>query len=178
MQSRNKQLVWIAIVLFFLALAAALFLIFAPDHSKQSASTTQVDPLSHETVSSPTGKQPDIYGQPKNTPLYLGFAKFSDYGLGTDQVDNLKLAFYRYSQTLNAPIARVSIDVDSIVAGHNSADPNSPFSLQFNVQFDSKDTHKARVEYTGINDVRLHILSGTGKDIFDSQYIYSSVQSD
>jgi hypothetical protein len=127
------------------------------------------DPFSHETVSNPAGKGPDVYGAPAGNPVYLGFDKLLDHGMAFDQLQNLKSAFYKYDQANNLSIKEISIDVDHITTEH----PDSQFFIFFKVMFNRKDVFKAKVDYTDVSSVRLYLMDSTGKLIFDSQVVNS-----
>lgn len=181
MQLQNKRRL-IVIGSFFVVLVIIGLVLVIGNSTKTNDITNggqHVDPFSHETVSNPSGKAKDQYGTPSDTPVYLGFDKLLDYGLGSDQLKNVETAFYTYSQAQTTQIGQVSIDVDHISTQHDPNNPNSLFDINFNVQFDEKNIYKAKVEYSGLDDVRLYLTdSKTGKIIYDSKVIYSSSESD
>jgi hypothetical protein len=179
MQSLNskRRLVLFGAILLTL-LVIGLILSFASP-SKPNTPGQHIDPFSHETVSNPPGKAPDKFGIPTDTPVYLGFDKLLNYGLGFGQLKNVQTAFYRYSHSLPKPIGQISVDVDHISTQHDPTNPSSPFDISFKVQFDENKVYQAKVEYTGLNDVRLFITDpSSNKIIYDSQTLYSSLQSD
>lgn len=181
MQLQNRRRLLIIGSLFVVLVLIGLVLVIAgsPKTKNIPNGGQYVDPFSHETVSNPSGKAPDKYGTPANTPVYLGFDKLLDYGLGIDQLKSVQTAFYNYSQAQTTPIGQISIDVDHINTQHDSNNPNSLFDITFNVQFDEKNIYQSKVEYSGLDDVRLYLMdSKTGKIIYDSKVVYSSSQSD
>ena len=179
MPSQNNRRLILILGFFAVLLIVGIIFAFKPTHPNPHTQGQHVDPLSHETVSSPAGKAPDKYGVPNNTPLYLGFDKLLDYGLSTDQLDNVQTAFYRYSQSLPKPIGQISVDVDHITAQSDSSNPNTPFDVLFKVQLDGKSVYQAKAEYFGLDDIRLYLTDQNTKAvIYDSQTLYSSQQSD
>jgi hypothetical protein len=175
MQSQGNKRLWAAAVLFVVIALVGLVLALGP-HSKKSpdSSGRYTDPLSHETVSDPEGKAPDTYGQPSNTPLYLGFDKLLNYGIDKGQLDNIKTAFYRYSVQQPSPIKQISIDVDHITNNPDASNPNASFIIDFNAQFDRSKLYKSRVEYQGLDDVRLYLMNSEGSTVYDSGILYAS----
>lgn len=182
MQSPNRRRIFLALGLLIILIIIGLILVL-PSKKRGAKSPGDagqyVDPLSHQIVSNPPGKAPDVYGQPKNLPLYLGFDSLLDYGLTVGQLDNLKVAFYRYSQTLPRPLSQISVDVNHITTQHDPTDPNSLFTILFKVQFDQRSNYQAKAEYSGLDDIRLHLIDPmNSKTLYDSQVLYSSGQSD
>jgi hypothetical protein len=168
--SKSQKIAIAVIVSFLFLIGIALF---ATNRAGQNNKTGEyLDPYSHQTVSNPPGKGPDTYGTQSDTPVYLGIEKLLDHGLSFDQLDNLKYAFYRYSLSRPNHIHEVSLDVDHITTKYNSSDPNAHYFIFFNVRFDRKNTYKAQVEYTGLNDVRLYLIDvRTNKVLYDSLVI-------
>jgi hypothetical protein len=55
------------------------------------------------------------------------------------------------------------------VHGPHNPNSNSPFSLNFNVTVDRSKTLKAKIEYTGLEDIRLFLYDQkTNTQIYDS----------
>jgi len=168
----KRKVIFLAVCLI---LTAGLYLGFFRPESKQpvgdGSTGLYVDPLSHETVSSPIGKAPDIYGSTANLPLYLGFSKLYDHGISDQQLSGLKTAFYNYSQKQATPIKEISIDVDHITSQYNPASNDTHFYILFNGTFDRKTAYKAKAQYSGLNDIRLLLTDSSGKATFDSGVI-------
>ena len=172
MQLPNRRV--LAISLGVLVIIAGMVLIAQHNSKTPNAGSAgeHVDQFSHEVVSNPPGKTPDTYGSEPNTPLYLGFDKLMNNGLSLDQMKNVEQAFYKYSLSLSKPLKQVSVGADDIKTSHDPSDPNSPFVILFNVQFDGKDIYPAKVQYIGLDDVRLFIMSAdNSKVIYDSQVL-------
>lgn len=169
----RKRVIAVSLVL-LLCLAVGLY--FVLHHPQNRAQAGQyVDQFSHETVSSPAGKQPDKFGVPKNAPLYLGFDKLLNYGLTLGQIKSSETAFFKYSQALSKPVQRVSVGVDNISAGHVTTNPNALFSVSFPVQFDGSAIYQAEIDHSGLTDVQLYLKdSKSNKIVYDSGIIYSS----
>jgi hypothetical protein len=147
--------------------------VVVPKKTSRTTAGEYNDPYSHETVSSPPGKSPDTYGTAPDQPVYLGLDKLMDHGLSFDQLNNLKLAFKKFSDSRSERIKELSIDVDSITPHHDPKDPNSPFEVFFNVRVNRSDDYKARVEYFDISDIRLFLMDSSQKAVYDSQTISS-----
>jgi hypothetical protein len=171
MQSPNKTRRLGLLLIGLLVIGVGLIL--AQRSSKKNSTATEyLDPYSHQVVSSPRGKTPDTYGTPSDRPLYLGFDKLIDHGMSFNQVNNLEVAFYQYSKI--KAIKEVSIDVDHVTTKYDPSDPSGNFLIFFKVMFNRKDINQAKVEYSGLDGVRLYLTEpGSGKLIFDSGTIGS-----
>lgn len=167
----NKKPLIIAAIITVLILGLAIYFAFRPGHKSSSSDNRYTDKFSHEVVSSPTGKQPDTYGRPGNTPLYLGFDKLLNFGLTSDQLTLLKNAFYSFSSKQSAPFKQISIGVDNINSGHDDSNPSSPFYIKFNFQVDQKKIYAATAQHAGLDDVRLLVYDGA-KSVYDSGSLY------
>jgi hypothetical protein len=168
--SKRRLLILLGLFILLLIISASLFG-HKSKNNNESAGLYQ-DPLSHQTVSNPAGKGPDIYGTTPEAPIYLGAEALLDHGLAFDQLTNLKAAFYAYSKSQPKLVTEISIDVDHINAHHDPHVPNSPFLLQFNVRFDRKNTYKAEVKYSGLGTIQLSLTDpATNKQVFISNTI-------
>lgn len=163
----NKRPLIIGGIIIAAILALAIYFAFKPAHKNTTTDKRSTDKFSHEVVSSPSGKQPDVYGQPGNTPLYLGFDKLLNFGLTSDQVSLLKNAFYSFSSKQTPPFKQLSVDVDHINSGHDDSNPSSPFYTKFNFQVDQKKVYAATVQHAGLDDIRLLIDDGSSQ-VYDS----------
>ena len=172
MQLQNRRrLAIVVLILFGLVLAVSIFAIFSSGKTSKKLPPGQyVDSFSHKTVSNPPGIAPEKYGTSPNTPVYLGFDELLNYGLGFDQLKNVEAYFHEYSQAQAEPIGQISVDVDNISTQHDPSNPDSPFDILFRVQFDQASIYQAKVEYFGLNDVRLYLIDpSSSKVIYDSQ---------
>ncbi|HVO86480.1 MAG TPA: hypothetical protein VMT23_01980 [Candidatus Binatia bacterium] len=183
MQSVNRRrliLIVAGLTLLFLVVVAIL----APRHPAKKPQTNPtnsvVDPLSHKTVSNPSGVAPEHYGSNPELPIYLGFDKLLNYGLSSEQVFSLQVAFYNYTQTVSPPVTQVSVGVDTISTDHDAADPNSPFFISFDVGFNGNKAGRAKVDYSDLElkSVRLYLTDNSGKQVFDSGVVDGSAGSD
>lgn len=174
----HTKLILIAGILVSAVVVIVCLLVFGshsktPSNGVGSPSADHYDPTSGETVSNPSGKGPDTYGQNSNAPLFLGTSNLLNYGLTTDQVADVKLAFTNYSTSLKTPVKQVSIDVRSIKAsppGHE--DPNAPSYVTFNVVLDNATTYAAKAQYNDLESIELFLTDPkTGRLIFDSGVI-------
>jgi hypothetical protein len=170
MQSQNRKRLLIFAGFYSLLLVIALIFIINHRSNKNPGDSGQYkDPLSHQTVSNPTGKKPDTVGVPPVSPLYLGIDKLLDYGLTFTQLTELKQAFYKYSRSLSQPLEEISIDVGNITAQHDPTVHNSPFLLLFKVKLDRKTDLQAKVLYNGVSDLRLYLTRlSDGTTVYDS----------
>lgn len=175
MQSPSKRRLVLVASIIFLIIIGLVYLLARP----QKQSTTQqvneyVDPFSHETISSPPGKSPDTYGESDKT-LFLGFDKLLDLGLTSGQLDNVENALLNYSKSTNQSFSRISVDVDNITSQYDNTKSNSPFIIQFRVQFNGKKIYNAKVQYLGLRDVRIYLTEPeSGKLVYDSQVLYTT----
>ena len=174
MQLRSRrQLVVLACVAVLVVTGALILLMFNKNPQLKSRSSDRyTDPLSHQTVSNPQGKTPDIYGSNSDTPVYLGFDKLIDHGLSFDQLNNIKTAFYSYSKKQGQPFKEISVDVDHISLEHDPKVHNSPLLMLFDVQFDRKEILKAKIDYSKLSSVRLYLINPANDQVvYDSQVI-------
>lgn len=133
--------------------------------STENQETETVDQNSGETVSDIAGKSPETFGQLPDTPAYLNIDEFITNGLTTEQLDNLKYAFYKYTTSTNPKIKQVSITKDSVVAAPPNAEGKS--TAQFEVEFDGQAKTKATLVYFD-ESVELTLTDTAGKKIFES----------
>jgi hypothetical protein len=173
MRLANRKLLVISILVLILIIAA-IAEIHEPAKNVPNGETGQyMDPLSHETVSSPTGKTPDTYGQNANSLLYLGFDKLLNHGLTFKQLNNLKSAFGNYSSKQSPQIKEVTIDVDHITSQYNPSSGDDNFYILFSGLFDRKTAYRAKIQYSNITDIRLFLLDVAGNQLFDSGVVKS-----
>jgi len=170
MQSPNRKKILIISSVVVLVIIGAAVLLFS-NHSSKSPGSTYVDPLSHQTVSSPPGKTPDTYGTVADQPLYLGFDRLLDHGLTLVQINNLKAAFYKYSLAQSPHLKEISIAVDNITTSYKQTAHSTVFYIYFNGRFDRAMPFNAKIQYNGIDDVRLFLSNNNNKQVFDSGII-------
>lgn len=171
MSTKQKIITVTAVV----CIAAVATLVTFMDSRKSPPDINEYkDPLSGQTVSDPEGKSPESFGISDNQPIFLGFDALLKRGLTFEQLNNLKQAFYNYSESKPQPLDEISADISSIASHRGRSGDNIIFYLQFDVRFDRKETQKARVDYNGLNSIRLYISdASSGKVIYDSQTIGS-----
>jgi hypothetical protein len=171
---RNNRKLLTALAVFVVTILATIFLLVSSNHKQKNKlpnldSGRYYDAQSGQTVSNPSGKAPDTYGSASGQPIYLGISNLVDAGLTDDQLLRLKYAFNNYFTQSKKNAKEVSIDVNSIVHGPHNPNSNSPFSLNFNVTVDRSKTLKAKIEYTGLEDIRLFLYDQkTNTQIYDS----------
>ena len=139
--------------------------------SINSASKPQVDnpgvyydSWSHQTVSNPSGKSPDIYGSGGGGPIYLGIDSLVSHGLTSDQLASLKLAINTYSKSKNSSIKEVSFDIDHITSQHTP----SQFLMFFRIKFNRKDIYNAKLDYSDLSAINLDLSDSSGKVVYSS----------
>ncbi|HET9850419.1 MAG TPA: hypothetical protein VFP35_02230 [Candidatus Saccharimonadales bacterium] len=157
-----------SLLILLIVIAALLAFRNQPKVPGKNSLSQHVDTFSGETVSNPKGVAPEKYGVSPNTPVYLGFDKLLNYGLTDIQLNLVKLAFYKYSQSLAKPLGQISVGANTITTQHDPTNPNSNFNILFKVQFDEKAIYQANVEYAGLNDARLIITTQSGNKEYDS----------
>lgn len=131
----------------------------------ENQETETVDQNSGETVSEIEGKTPETFGQLPNTPDYLNIDEFITNGLTSEQLNNLKYAFYKYTTAANPKIKQVSITKDSVVASTPNADGKQ--TAQFEVAFDGQSKIKGTLVYFD-DSIELTLTDGAGKKVFES----------
>jgi hypothetical protein len=170
LQNKRTIVILATIAIFLTALFCAAFLLLS-QRSEDSKREYQ-DPFSGEVVSDPPGKTPDKFGTSADLPLFLGFDDLIEHGLSEEQLYGLKTAFYNYSKTLSRPASEISIDVNNITDTKEERGGNQFFVSTFPVKFNRKDLYKARLEYTGLNDIRLYLYDNqAGRLLYDSKTI-------
>lgn len=174
MQSANKTWVVIGGIFGLLILVGIVIAITAGHPAEKPKNSSHIDNFSGETVSSPPGKTPELFGT-SNKPLKLGFDKLLNYGIGIDQLGSIEAAFDTYSNTLKQSPKQISVGASSITSQDNFSDPTAPFVILFKVQFDSGKIYQAKDIYTGLNDARLILLDlKTSQQLYDSGVISTS----
>jgi hypothetical protein len=176
--SNNKKLIIIASI--FTALIVLVLILFGGSKKQANKPTSgYYDSFSHQTISNPPGETPETGGANSNNPIFLGIDKFLNYGVTSDQLNNIKFAFYGYSKSLPSPIKEISIDVDHISTQNIVSGDSSQYLVNFNVKFDREKVYQAKLDCSGISSVRLYLInSSTKKVIFDSQIIDSGPNAD
>jgi hypothetical protein len=145
------------------------------------ADNTYVDPASHETISDPHGKSPDVNGSAPDQPIFLGLSKLTERGVSQFQINDLKEAFYRYKKASNKPVKEVSIYVDTVQVipfdPHTATEPVT--TVKFDVLIDRKDRLNAKMTYDTTSAMRL-VLSdpNSHNQVYDSGVIDLTVHND
>lgn len=155
----------------FILVLLIIILTVQTKKSDTSTGATYYDPLSHETVSNPPGKAPDVFGSNPDRPVYLGFDDLLNNGLTLDQLSFLKTGFYNYSKA-SGGIKEISVDIASITNSHDKATPGSAFVIEFNVRTDRKNDFLAQIQYRDLSSLKLILLDPkTRAQVFDSGLI-------
>lgn len=172
MQLANRRVLIVAGVIIGLALVIVIVLAIAKSNTSNSSATGTdvqvVDKNSGDTISSPVGKTPDVFGVLKDAPLYLGTANLLDYGLSDVQIQDVKYAFYKYTTSTTPKIMQVSVSKNITSIPHDRNDVNSKFGLTFNVVFDNKTTLKATLNYFNTDSIELFLYDSSNQLKFDS----------
>jgi hypothetical protein len=177
MQSANRNRIIIATLIGLVVVIIIGIGFFAQNNSQQNGSgnnnDTTIDKNSGDTVVDPSGRTPEKFGNSSDVPLFLGIAKFIDYGLSDVQVQDLKYAFYQYAKSANPKVTQVSITADSLTSvPRDRNDPSPRFALTFDfiANEGTTKTH-AKVEYFNTDSIQLYIFDATGKVNFDSSTV-------
>lgn len=150
----------IGLLVFICLIIVVVLNVFSGDKSGQ-----YYDKPSGETVSDPSWKTKDNYATNDNQPIYLGFSTLLDYGMTQNQMTGVRYAFYQFAKKQNPPIKEVSIYVKEI----QQITENGNQYLEFKVRTDRKTDYRARIEYTGLNAITLHLYDiKTNKEVFNS----------
>jgi hypothetical protein len=169
--SKTQWLALVVGVIFVIWLVVTLISIHNSSKPKVSDSGTYYDAWSHQTVSNPNGKTPDIYGTGGGSPVYLGIDQLVVHGLTSDQLSSLKLAFDNYSKSKNSSIKEVSFDVDHISSQHTA----SQFLMLFKVKFNRKDIYNAKVDYSNLTSIKLDLSDDKGVIVYSSGDVDATV---
>lgn len=159
MQPNKRNTRTIVIILVALALVGILVYVFSLSRRQANKPAPQTvshyDAASHETVRTIPGEKTQT-GEPAGYPVFLGMATLANYGLSSDQLTNMKDAFYQYSLMHSLNIKQVSIAVDTIHSSmENQGQANERSVIDCNVVFDGKTTEKATLYYSGLSDMEL-----------------------
>jgi|GEM_PF-5745884 len=133
--------------------------------SKNGTETVTTDKNSGENISTIEGKTPETYGTLPDTPMYLGIRQFLDVGLSSDQLENLKYAFYKYAVSTNPKTKQVSITTDSAIA--EPPDANGKATMTFGVVMDAQPKMEGKLVYFD-NSLELTLVGSSGKTVFES----------
>ncbi|MDB5168793.1 MAG: hypothetical protein JWO41_149 [Candidatus Saccharibacteria bacterium] len=166
LSARSKAL--IALVLFVGLIIMVVGLSHSGNKNKPAVdpkSGLYYDKNSGETVSNPSGKTPDTYGTTPTALTYLGFSRLLDYGLGSDQLTNVKYAFQDFSTKQNLRLTELSVGKDSVTAGRTSSDDSY---LDFTVLANRKTTYLARILYADDQSITLTISDTNHKTVYTS----------
>ncbi|MFI5240311.1 MAG: hypothetical protein ACHQUB_01205 [Candidatus Saccharimonadia bacterium] len=171
MQPDNRR-AYIFLAGFIVVLVIVIVILFAYFKSKQpsasnSASTTYYDSRSGQTVSSPAGKTPEIYGT-GSQPVYLGISDLFPIGVSQYQVNDLKSALTAYSSSSKQNVTEFSITVSSIkLEPHDPNLTGDNNTVDFDITMNRKNTYQAKFNYYGLSTARLYLYN-------NQQLIYDS----
>lgn len=100
---------------------------------------------------------------------YDGINVLVDAGLSADQVQEMKQAFFLYSQSINKKFSQITVIASSVVqAPYDSNSATQTSSVSFNVNVDAK-TLGAKLVYTGLLTAELYLYDAPGGAlIYDS----------
>lgn len=166
--NRRNLIIGGAVVVLLLIICGLFFLQQARNSgtgSTENQETETVDSNSGETVSTIEGKSPELFGMLPDTPSYLNLEEFLTVGLTTEQLNNLRYAFYKYTTSTNPKIKQVSITKDSVVALPPNAD--GKVSASFEVAFDGQPKIPGKLVYFE-ESVELTLTNTAGQKIFES----------
>ncbi len=177
MPSPNKRTIVIIAVCLGISLVVGLIILAV--QANRQPTVTSPDTASHydansgQTISDPAGKAPEDYSTVPGQPLFLGSAKFLEFGVSASQLTALSVAFTRYSQSLAKPVQQVSFSQNSFVVVARDRNSSSTVNtINFNAIIDSKTPIKATFEYSDLTIGRLYLYDAqTNKQFYDSQPI-------
>ena len=131
-QDKKRLLAYIGVgsvvVLLIGGLMLLIFNAFQSRSENDPNQNSRIDQNSGETVLTPDGKNPEIYGTDTNTPIYLGLARFYDVGMSQDVSNNARNSlndFAKQEAGKNHKLKQISFTTKSIahsVEPENSQD--------------------------------------------------------
>ena len=174
-QSVKRKLIITAIALVIIIGGAALV---ANNNNKKSDDNSKdvttgkneyYDPNSKETISDPDGKSPDNYGRNPDAPIFLGTANLLDYGVASDQEQDMQFAIFQYFNGNKIKVKEVSVVVDSIApVPHDRNSASTTESINFDVVVDRKTKYKVKMDYFDLSSIQLYMYDAAGNQIYDS----------
>jgi len=177
MQLVNRRNIFIAggVIILLLMIVG---LLFAGQLTKKQASqdppnfftdTGKYDANSGDTTSNIIGKSPESFGTLPDTPVYLGVTGFLDNGLTTEQLNDVKYAFYKYATSTTPKIKQVSFTKDSFKA--TPPDANGKTTMTFDVVLDNKPKMHGSILYYNTDTIELTLQDASNNKIFESGVI-------
>lgn len=120
-------------------------------------------------------QQADVMKRQANVPYtrssitYSGFDVLTNNGLSTYQLEDVKQAFFLYSNSIKQKVSRVTLVNDSLVLGpYDSNSPNPISSSTFSVKVDDTALG-AKLVYSGLSAAELYLYDQvSGGQLFDS----------
>ena len=165
MQLKNKKILISLIVVFVVFVILPITLFFLLNRQRGDISGEPFnDPLSGETVYSPSDRTPETYGQFVNKPVILGLPLLLDRGVASDDIDNLTTALTTYFQKTGDG-KEISIDQSSI---NHTTDASSQDVYSFMIRLD-RDPKKDLLATTTLSDDFRLVLKKNNDTVFDSQ---------
>jgi hypothetical protein len=172
----RRKIIIIGIALFIIIAGVALFANNSSDKGTDdikditTGEDQYYDENSKQTISDPEGKTPDVYGQNPDAPIFLGTASLLDYGVASDQEQDMQFAIYQYFNGKNEKVKEVSVAVDTIAPvprDRNSASTRE--TINFDIVVDRKTTYKVKMEYFDLVSIQLYLYDSTGAtQLYDS----------
>ena len=177
MQSQNnlsseaqKRLVRLRI-LFFGSIGFVLlflFLVGLSTSKKKPVKNEYFDQASGETISNPSDKSGESYGEPGQKIAYLGFGKLLENGITKTQLDKVKSLLSDFSKNKNLNTTEISLTSDGIgvyVPEIGSQDTNTVITGKITVN--RTGAYAIEISYASITEVRL-VVKDNGTQAYDS----------
>jgi hypothetical protein len=173
-QSVKRKLIITALALVIIIGGASLI----ANNNKKAADTKKdvttgngeyYDPNSKQTVSDPEGKSPDNYGRNPDAPIFLGTSNLLDYGVGSDQEQDLQFAIFQYFNGNKQKVKEVSVVVDSIApVPHDRNSASTTETINFDIVVDRKTKYKVRMDYFDLSSAQIFMSDTVGTQVYDS----------
>lgn len=95
-------------------------------------------------------------------PTFNGLGDLANYGVTTDQLTDLQIAFTNYnSSAQNVTLTNIQ------PVPHNSESASTSDSINFNAAVDTQHL-KAKIVYSSLTVARLYLYNQSGRQVFDS----------
>ena len=114
-------------------------------------------------------KQQDSVTYTRSSINYFGLDVLTNNGLSANQLEDVKQAFFLYSNSIKHKISQVTVLNDSLMLGpYNSNDPDPVSSSTFSIKIDNIELG-AKLVYSGLSSAELYLYDQVGgKQLFDS----------
>lgn len=158
-QQRSILLIGAGAILLLLIGGIILYFIGHKPTATEPKQNTYTDPITHETVSNPSGKTPESYGTTAGEATIFGLDKLFNQGFSTDQVDYFKSCLIDQGRLHD--FKYISVDLRNLKHNFNSDTGESNYTLSIVGTKDNKqtETYGVKLDTTDISSLKVTIYS-------------------